>query len=54
MKWIRNTDSESSLGSLETNTRVITTRMKGKVTEQWFGQMEVNLQVIGSKEFNTV
>ena len=34
MKWIRNTDSESSYGNLETNTRVITTRMKGKVTEQ--------------------
>jgi len=34
MKWIKNTDSVSSFGSLGTNTREITTQMKGKATEQ--------------------
>ena len=33
-KWIKNMDLESSFGSLATNTRVITTQMKGKATEQ--------------------
>ena len=54
MKWIRNTEPESSPGSLGTSTKEITTQMKGKVTEQWSGQMEVSIQVIGSKVFNTV